>query len=135
MPTKYMERLILPLNPNPVEDVVVFTTRNGLPLAKGYNAVVLTDRGPMVEFHEDQILQHNINVPDALMWRRKHPEALYAEFRSRDYCSVKVFEQRRDVGNMRKGMWYISPFDLASDKYPVLIERLRKQRREGIHEN
>lgn len=128
MPTKYMERLHLPLNPDPTTDPVVFTTPNGLPLAKGYNAVVLTEKGPMVEFYEDQITQHNISVPNALLWRRKHPEALYAEYRSRDYCSVKVFEQRRDVGNMRKGMWYISPFELASDKYPVLIERLHKRR-------
>lgn len=126
MPTRYMERLHLPVNP--LKEEINFATPNGLPIAKGYNGIVITDKGPMVEFFEDHLCFCNIAVPPPLEWRRKHPEAYYAEYRSRDYCGVKVYEQRRDVGNLRAGMFYISPFDLISDKYPILIERLNKRR-------
>lgn len=128
MPTRYMERLHLPLIPTDGMADIKFTTQNGLPIAHGYNCVVLTDKGPMVEFHEDQVIFGNICIPPALQWRKKHPEAFYAEYRSRDYCSVKVFEQRRTVGKLLERMWYISPFDLSSDRFPVLIEKLKKKK-------
>jgi hypothetical protein len=121
-----MERLQLPCEA--VEEVQ-FTTKNGLPIANGYNRVVLTEKGPMVEFSESQIHLENVTIPPALQWRRKHPEALYCEFRSRDYCNVKIVEQRRAEGSFKAGMFYISPFDLVSDKYPTLIERLTKSRK------
>lgn len=126
MPIRYTERLNIPADP--VEEVH-FSTPNGLPLATGYKAVVFTDKGPMIEFYADQIIFTNIHTPTALLWRRKHPEAFYVEFRSKDYCSVKIFEQKRDMDMLKKGMWYISPFNMISDKHPVLIERLQKTKK------
>jgi hypothetical protein len=121
-----MERLHLPLYPT--EENVRFMTPNGLPLADGYNGVVMTEKGPMVEFLEKHLNLANICVPQPMLWRRKHPEAYYVEYRSRDYCSVKVFEQRREAGNLKPGYYYILAFDIISDKYPILIERLHKRR-------
>ena len=128
MPTRYAERLNLPLYPIDPENEVQFMTPNGLPLATGYSGVVLTDKGPMVEFQEKHLNFANIAVPPPLLWRRKHPDAFYVEHRSRDYCGVKIYEQRRDEGTLKAGMFYISAFDMISDKYPILIERLNKRR-------
>lgn len=119
MPTTYVERLNLP--PLPQGDVK-FMTVNGLPVATGYNRIIMTGKGPMIEFSEDHMVFENVGVPETGMWRQKHPEAYYVEHRSRDYCNVKIFEQKRVVGDLQPGFWYISALDLISDKYPVLVE-------------
>ena len=59
----------------PAEESVRFMTPNGLPLADGYNGVVMTEKGPMVEFLEQHMNFANITVPQPMEWRRKHPEA------------------------------------------------------------
>lgn len=124
MPNTYVERLKIPARS---EEEVKFSTPNGLPVACGYKQVLMTSKGPMVEFVPDQILFENVTLTETGRLRHKHPDAYYVEYRSKDYCSVKLFEQKRDVGNMRAGHWYVSALDLTSDKYPNLIEPLKRR--------
>jgi hypothetical protein len=111
----------------PVEEVK-FTTPNGLPLANGYKELIMTPKGPMVQFFDDQIVQENLVIPEPLLWRRRHPEAYYVEYRSRDYCGVRFYLQKREDGVFKPGFWYASAFDLSSDKYPILIDPLKRKK-------
>jgi hypothetical protein len=123
---QYKDRLKLPID---VGGDIELTTENGLILATGYNRIVIGERGPYVEFNRDQIVHENISVPDNQHWRLKHDDVYYNEYRSVDYCSVKIYEQRKlvDYADYRIGMWYISPFQLWAEKYGVLIDPLRKK--------
>lgn len=66
----YRERLILP--ENPTKDEIVFYTKNGLEVAKGYERIVIGDRGPYIEFFEGMIIKNNIYIPDDQKWRIKN---------------------------------------------------------------
>lgn len=124
MPTKYSERLNLPLNGN---DKISFFTTNGLLVAKGYKRVVFSEKGPYVEFTEDQLDKENIYVPPQQKWRASNAASPYIEYRSRDYCHVKFMQQKNDDGDLKQNMYYASPFDLRSDQIPVLIQSLRRK--------
>lgn len=124
MPTKYTERLNLPLDGN---DSIHFYTTNGLLVATGYKRVIFDSKGPYVEFAEDQLNQENIGIPPQQKWRVNNAASPYVEYRSKDYCNVKIMKQKADDGDMRKGMFYVSPFNLRSDQVPVLIQSLRRK--------
>lgn len=127
MATRYIERLKLPVDGCPD---IEFRTHNGLLIARGYERIVLGQRGPYIEFKPDQIVRDNITIPEAQKWRLTHPFVFYNEHRSKDYCSVKLYEQKRTVeyADYKVGFWYVSPFQLSSNKYPVLIEPLKRGR-------
>lgn len=125
MPTKYTERLRLPQEG--FSDIQ-FTTANGLAIANGYERVVFTSKNPLIEFNEGQLVWKNLILPEALKWRETHPAAKYVEYRSRDYCGVRIYKQKLEGEEVRVGYFYVSPFDLTSDKFPVLIDPLRRQR-------
>ena len=123
MPIKYAERLKLPFEGS---NGVIFTTLNGLEIATGYKQVIFGGKHPYIEFSENQINKENIFIPDSQKWRIKNSNSNYIEYRSKDYCNVKIV-QWKNSENFKKGMFYISPFDLRSDQIPVLIERLYRR--------
>jgi len=127
----YRQRLILPEFP-PEGELVSFYTKSNLIVAKGYERVVIGDRGPYVEFSEDQIVHDSLEIPKDQLWRlhwlQPDPKrrCYYWEFRSTDESFVKVYFQKRIVNyaDYKIDMWYISPFDLVTDRWSVLVKPL-----------
>lgn len=116
MATDYHERVKLPPFCTPADEQLEFRTRTGLVLARGYLRVEFGGRGPYIEFRPSQIVRDSI----------KHVEAKwlqYSEFRSTDASNVKLYYQKQTVNyaNYVPGMWYISPFDLTTNRYPELV--------------
>ena len=111
MPTKYADRLNLPTEG--LKDIQ-FSTKNGLKIAKGYNKVVI-NKTPLIQLNEEQLIYDNIFIPENQKWRIKNPNSPYIEYRSRDYCAVKIMQLKED------NKFYISPFKLKSDLIPVLV--------------
>ena len=122
----YRQRLILPEFP-PDGETVVFRTKSGTVVAEGYERVVIGDRGPYVEFSPSHMVMEVFHIPDAQRWRVSG-RCYYIECRTNDEANVKAYRQKATVGyaDYKIGMWYISPFDLATDQWSVLIEPLRK---------
>ena len=123
MPTKYTDRLNLPINGH---SDIYFYTLNGLLIAKGYQQIVFHKKIPYIEFNECGIFQENIHIPDSKKWRLKHLSSQYVEYRSKDYCNIKIIQWKIN-NELTSKMFYISPFDLKSDKIPVLISPLRRK--------
>lgn len=119
----YRERLILP---EFCEKGVEFMTPSGLNIAHNYVRVVIGDRGPYIEF-TDEMMGSGIHIPHEQKWRIKNPLCFYIEYRTMDDCCVKIYKQKKVVkyADYQVGLWYISPFDLTSDKYPELIRKLK----------
>ena len=117
----YRERLILPEEPG--EDEIKFFTKSGTYVATWYERVVIGDRGPYVEFC-GEMLSKDIFIPPDQEWRMTHGGCYYVEWRTKDDSFVKIYNQKKIVkyADYKIGMWYISPFDLTSDLYPILIK-------------
>ena len=116
----YIKRIILPINP--IEDIVFYTLSNLL-IANGYTRVVIGGRGPYIEFDKKQIIIDNfyyVHYP-------KH--VYYQEFRSKCLSNTKLYYQEKLVNyaDYKIGKLYISPFELTSDKYPILITKLDRR--------
>lgn len=128
MPNRYLDRLKLPMEGTPD---IKFTTHNGLTVAKGYQRVIEGSKGPLVEFRQDQLVLENLQIPTQQQWRVQHPASPYIEYRSKDYCNVKFMRVKLPENfeeGVQEGLFYASAFDLKSDKYPVLIDVLRRKR-------
>jgi hypothetical protein len=125
---KYVKRLILPETP---KESIKFFTKSGTLVANDYERVVIGDRGPYIEFQDSQIVKENISIPPDQSWRLlpKYSYCYYWEYRTSDEAFVKLYFQKREVdyADYKIDMWYISPFHLASDVYPILIEELKKE--------
>lgn len=94
-------------------------------VAVGYERVVIGDRGPYVEFTISEIIFENfkkINNPS---------HKYYIEYRSNCESNVKLYFQLLPVNyaDYKIGVCYISPFDLVSDKYPILITPLDRKKK------
>jgi len=129
--TNYVKRLKLPLEGS---DDVSFFTKCGTLVARGYARVVVGDRGPYVEFEPQHIVAESFHIPKDQEYRKADKRVYYVEARSNDAAYVKLYFQRKTVeyADYLVGRFYISPFELTSDKYPVLIEPLRsKEDEEG----
>jgi hypothetical protein len=117
----YTERMILPLVG---ENNIIFFTKSNLIVARGYNRVVIGDRGPYIEFDSYQIIKnfHKIDNPS---------HKYYEEYRSNCKSNVKIYYQLLPVNyaDYKIGKFYISPFDLTSDKYAILITPLDRKRK------
>jgi len=117
----YRERLILP---EFCEESVTFFTKSGLKVAQEYVRVVIGDRGPYIEFADEMMTTSpDIYIPQDQVWRIKNALCFYIEYRTNDNCFVKIYKQKKPVSyaDYKTGLWYISPFDLVSDKYPQLV--------------
>lgn len=123
MPTKYIDRLNLPFHGH---SDICFYTLNGLLIAKGYQKIIFHKKNPYLEFQEIDIFHENIHIPDSKKWRIKHTSSQYIEYRSKDYCNVKIIQWKFN-NELNPNMFYISPFNLKSDKIPVLISPLRRK--------
>lgn len=125
----YRARLIL--SEFPEGDSPVFMTQaKTMVVAWGYERVVIGKRGPYVEFLDEHMNQKALFVPPDQMWRFHADACYYYELRTRDSCRVKIYLQKRsvDYADYRPGRWYISPFDLITDRHPVLVEPLKRKK-------
>jgi len=120
----YRKRLNLPEFP-PDGELVRFMTKSGTLIAVGYERVVIGDRGPYIEFAPGRIMKVGWNIPAHQKWRIKG-QCYYVEGRTLDEANVKMYYQKATVGyaDYRVGMWYISPFDLTTDQWPMLVAPL-----------
>lgn len=127
---QYIERLNIPVEGS---DGITFFTCSGLVIAEGYERVVIGDRGPYIEFSDRQIVKGNIQVPDDQLWRLEpwRDKIYYHEYRSKCPSNVKLYYQVRKVAytDYREGLWYVSPFDLSSEQFEVLIRSGRQDQR------
>lgn len=124
---QYEKRMVLPLDGNPD---IEFFTKDGTLVAKGYERVVIGERGPYIEFADASIVRDSIHIPDDQKWRLlpKYAFVYYNEWRTKDNSNVKLYEQRKTVkyADYKVGFWYVSPFELTTLEYPVLIKPLEK---------
>ena len=111
MPTKYTDRINLPIDGM---KEIEFFTKNGLKIATGYEKIVI-NKVPFIRLSKKQLVNDNIRVLENQKWRIKNPNSPYVEYRSRDYCAVKIIQTKNDK------KFYISPFELKSNTIPVLI--------------
>jgi hypothetical protein len=127
--------MVLPVAPVPEDAGLEFKTRCGTVLGRGYVRVVIGGRGPYVEFDDSQIVAEAVRVPPDQAWRldpKYVGHAFYTEWRSADDAFVKLYFQRKlvDYADYRLSHWYVSPFDLTTEKYPVLVKPLEKKARQ-----
>lgn len=86
----------------------------GQTLCRGYTRIVIGQRGPYVEIHEDQLAQENFDEIQAL-------HRYFVELRS-ELSNVMCYYQLEpvDYADYRRGMFYISPFDLYLEERRVI---------------
>ncbi len=120
----YEKRLKIPVEGN---ESVEFYTKCGSKVSTGYNRIVIGKRGPYIEFSEIQINKDQIYIPDAELWRIDSDIAYYIEYRTNDTCNVKIYFQKKVVNyaDYLIGKYYISPFDLKTSEFEILIETLK----------
>lgn len=133
MPTKYADRLVLPLIGS--KDIL-FTTSNGLKIACGYDRVVFLIIAessvypkPLIEFRLRHMISENIVILPSQKWRIDNPKSKFVEFRSKDFTNIRIMKWKTNNEGFIKDMFYISPFDLTSKEFPVLIELLKKRKK------
>lgn len=118
MPTKYCDRLHLPEIGN---SEVAFFTKNGLKIAQGYKTVSYSNK-PVIEFTETQIDQKNVFIPENKKWKIENKAIDFIEYRSKDFCNIKILKRKID------NKFFISVFDLTSNKFPILISPLHRKK-------
>lgn len=120
----YGERLKIPV----YGAAIPLFTKSGLWISAGYQRIVIGERGPYMEFNDDQIEHKHIYVPGDQQWRLDHQLSFYNEYRTTQ-DNVKVYHQKKavDYADYVVGMWYISPFDLRSVDNGILIEELKRK--------
>lgn len=96
------------------DNITSLYSSTGLPLATGYTRVVFGERGPYVEFNEEQIFKFQFHIPEETKYRFKDKRSYYIEYRSNDSANVMLYYQLRKVAyaDYKLGMYYISPKDL-----------------------
>lgn len=126
----YEERMILPLAG--LADIE-FYTKNGTLLARGYERVVIGKRGPFIEFTDDSIVKEAIAIPPDQKWRLDplYDHVFYYEYRTIDVSSVKLYFQQKTVeyADYKIGYWYVSPFDLTTAEFPVLVKPAERKKK------
>jgi hypothetical protein len=129
MPTKYIERIQIPL----VGSEINFTTNIGLVLCTKYERVVFLSfnksvlhKKPYLEVKKENVIFENISIPNTQKWRIKG-NSDYIEYRSIDFSKTKLILCKNNVHGCNKDMFYISLLDLKCKKYPQLIEKISKK--------
>jgi len=112
----------------PEGEPIEFRTKSGTFIAVGYERVVIGDRGPYIEFSPKHLSKYDWDIPDNQKWRIGG-QCYYVEARTADDANVKMYYQKAtvDYADYKIGMWYISPFDLTTDQWPVLVEPLERK--------
>jgi len=119
MSQSYEERLRIPMEGRPL---MRFETRDGKHIATGYIRIVIGDRGPYIEFGPENIVKGSLHIPRSTIWRQGSRKAFYIEYRSACPSFVKVYLQKRsvDYADYKKGLYYISPFDLLANGQTII---------------
>jgi hypothetical protein len=109
--SKYKEMLTIPIEDG--SNIPLYLNAPHFAISKGYNRVVIGQRGPYVEFNKNQIICNALYIPCSQLYRLSDPKVYYIEFRTTD-CDVKVYYQMRSVAyaDYKIGYFYISPSDL-----------------------
>ncbi len=92
-----------------------YTIKNALLIAKGYERIVVGERGPYLEFTDVQILKKNIYIPAGKEYRLHDPDEIYYYVELRTNVDfIKIYFQKKVVSyaDYKIGMYYISPYDL-----------------------
>ena len=128
MAQDYQKRLFIPING---VDNILFYTKSNLLIAKGYVRVVIGQRGPYIEFLKNQIVKENLFLPEDKRWKLNNSNVQYLEYRTICKSNVKIYYQTKtvDYADYKIGFIYISPFDLISDEYPILIAPLERKKK------
>jgi hypothetical protein len=94
---------------------------------------VIGERGPYVELNNEQLWRSHLRVPAAEVYRFNDHHVFYAEYRSNDDGSVKIYWQKKtvDYADYRVGLYYVSPFDLVDGEGCDLILPLKKSAAQG----
>jgi len=89
-------------------------TKSKCKVSTGYNRIVIGNRGPYVEFTEEQLSLKSFYIPADQLYRLTDRRVYYIEMRSIDECNVKLYYQLQTVAyaNYKIGYFYISPYDL-----------------------
>lgn len=116
----YKERFKIPLDG---DSNIEFFTKGGLLLAKGYERIVIGARGPYIEFTSEQIVHDNIFIPKHAEHKLENSLSYYYEYRSKDECRVKLYDQKIGVqyADYKPGLWYIDPYCLKTRDFDELI--------------
>lgn len=116
----YAQRIPIPLEGDPA---TCFYSKDGLLLAKGYKRIVIGQRGPYIEFDDDQIIKDNISIPKHAEHKLKNSMSYYWEYRSNDRSFVKLYWQKMTVlyADYKVGLWYISPSEVKTDEFAKLL--------------
>jgi hypothetical protein len=130
MAQDYRTRLLIPEAGDPKMRLF---TRSGTLIADGFVRVVIGQRGPYVEFNNEQLWRSRLRVPAAEVYRFNDRHVFYAEYRSNDDSSVKIYWQKKtvDYADYRVGLYYVSPFDLVDGEGADLIFPLKKSAAQG----
>lgn len=113
----------LAIDPDVGNPSLPFYTMSGLLVATGYTRVVVGQRGPYIEFSDDQIVKANLHIPEKEQYRLTADYVYYHEYRTnQDY--VMFYFQRKPVlyADYREGFWYASPFELKTDHTEHLVK-------------
>ena len=107
-----------------------FLSSAGFLLARGYERIVIGERGPHVEFYPKHMVLDAIAVPQDQRYRLASRTAYHVELRSLCGSEVKIYKQRRrvDYADYQPGAYYISAFDLYLSTGMPVIDMLRHVR-------
>jgi hypothetical protein len=125
MPTKYTDRLNLKIDGS---NNICFFTQNGLKIANGYEKIIFSNGIPYIEFSEKMLTIENICIPENQKWKVKNVLYNYVEYRSKDYCNIKIIKWKKNKEPFKSNMFYISPFKLKSNEVPILIKPLHRKK-------
>jgi len=94
----------------------LFSHALGQAFSTGFTRIVVGDRGPYIEFSEDQVVREHLEVPADQAYRltpRWHGRVFYEEYRTEH--GVMVYKQLRTVSyaDYKVGMYYVSPWDVV----------------------
>lgn len=103
---------------------MIFLSDSDLPIATGYERVVVGERGAYIEFWPDQIIKENIFIPEHARYRLTDAKCYYNEWQSKCDSKVFIYEQKKSVvyADYIIGMFYISPSLLKTKEFPILYK-------------
>ena len=92
-------------------------TKCGTTIATGYTRVVTGERGSYVEFSPEQIIWSSLMIPEDEKGRIGSSWYYYLEYRTIDFCNVKVYHQKKLVNyaDYKIGMLYIYISDITTE--------------------
>lgn len=98
-------------------DTVQLRTKDGTPLMKGYDRVVIGDYGPFVETSPDKMYRQYVRVKSGEEYRMTDPQyanCKYVWLTATDESGVKIYFQKHtvDYADYIPGKIYVSPFEL-----------------------